>query len=179
MLRGVHLASQGMVPLIQRLNRWAQAQPLAIEHTRLLCLCVEEFFTNFLKFGICAKTAYTATVNFEHSFNDFPFNLSFSALHKKSGKKPATSNSFRVSFECKGDMNHFVLFKINVSLVCKELTIRIEDTGSPFNPIEYYSQKRKKRSILGLHLIFSLVDSAHYFYQNSQNRLILKKHLPS
>lgn len=62
-----------------------------------------------------------------------------------------------------------------------ELRIEICDGGSPFNPIERKSpdvtQRLEDRDIggLGIYLVFQMMDSVKYRYEDGKNKLVLTK----
>ena len=71
--------------------------------------------------------------------------------------------------------------KFTISHDDKTVTMRIEDDGEPFNPVEEEAPdiqcpiEDRKIGGLGIHLIKNVMDDVKYKRQNGKNLLILKK----
>jgi serine/threonine-protein kinase RsbW len=89
------------------------------------------------------------------------------------------SNIIRYGYADQGE--HSV--KVTISHQTPTLTIRIEDDGAPFNPVEVknpdLSGPAEKRRIggLGVHLAKCFTDSIEYRRKGSKNIVILKKNI--
>lgn len=88
-----------------------------------------------------------------------------------------------ISYGFKDDKEHVI--KIDIQAENNVLTIRIEDDGTPFNPVEADAPDLECRiedckiGGLGIHLIKSLMDEIRYERVNDMNILYLKKRIPS
>ena len=73
--------------------------------------------------------------------------------------------------------------KFILSYIGKTVTMRIEDDGEPFNPMEESSPdircplEQRKIGGLGIHLIKNVMDDVIYKRQKDKNLLILKKRI--
>ena len=73
--------------------------------------------------------------------------------------------------------------KFTLSYIGKTVTMRIEDDGEPFNPMEESSPdikcplEQRKIGGLGIHLIKNVMDDVIYKRQKDKNLLILKKRI--
>ncbi|WP_241420698.1 ATP-binding protein [Candidatus Contubernalis alkaliaceticus] len=88
-----------------------------------------------------------------------------------------------VSYGFEDDNEHFI--NIHISKVGKELTIKIEDSGVPFNPLEVPDPELnlplEERTIggLGIHFVKNMVQKIKYERLQDKNVLVLKKILDS
>lgn len=75
------------------------------------------------------------------------------------------------------------LINIHLLIEGKELNIRVEDDGLPFNPLEVPEPdlnvplEERKTGGLGIHLARKMVDELKYERQQGKNVLLLKKKL--
>ena len=84
-----------------------------------------------------------------------------------------------ISYGFSDDAEHRI--KFTISHDDKTVTMRIEDDGEPFNPMEEAAPDIKcpiedrKIGGLGIHLIKNVMDDVTYKRQNDKNLLVLKK----
>ena len=84
-----------------------------------------------------------------------------------------------VCYGFKDDLEHITLF--NLHLNNDELTVRIEDEGIPFNPLDKKDPENPDDLIdvriggLGIHIVRKLMDDIRYERKHGRNRLTMKK----
>lgn len=77
------------------------------------------------------------------------------------------------------------LINIHLSLSEKELNIRVEDEGVPFNPLEMPGPdldlplEERKTGGLGIHFVRKMVEGLEYERRQEKNVLTLKKKIPT
>jgi serine/threonine-protein kinase RsbW len=70
---------------------------------------------------------------------------------------------------------------VTISLEDKDITVKVEDDGRPFNPLEFPEPdltrplEEKALGGLGIHLVRNLTDGLDYKRQQAKNLLVMKK----
>ena len=90
------------------------------------------------------------------------------------------SNIAKYGFKDKSKDNYIVI-KLNMNLIKRNIKITFEDEGIPFNPLENddpntnLSAKKREEGGLGIFIVKKMMDKVSYEYKNNKNIFIIEK----